>query len=80
MLIFKPKTKRYRISVDIEASGTVTLEKEIPLKLGQLDAVQAWATIYEELSRLHEETGIEFEARQETLKVEEWEDGNDMDK
>ena len=74
MLIFKPKTKRYRISVDIEASGTVTLEKEIPLKLGHFDAIQAWAMIYEELSRLHEETGIKFDPRQETLKVEEWVD------
>ena len=78
MLIFKPKTKRYRISVDIEASGTVTLEKEFPLKLGQLNAVQVWEAICEELSRLHEETGIEFEPRQETLKVEEWvDDDND---
>lgn len=76
MLIFKPKTKRYRISVDIEASGTVTLEKEFPLKLGQIDAIQAFETIYEELSRLHEETGIQFEPRQETLKVEELTDDN----
>ena len=71
MLKFKPKTKRYRISVDIEARGTVTLEKEFPLKLGQFATVPAWTTICEELSRLHEETGIEFEARPETLKVEE---------
>ena len=76
MLIFKPKTKRYRISVDIEASGTVTLEKEFPLKLRQIDAVQAFEIIYEELSRLHEETGIQFEPRQETLKVEELADDN----
>ena len=76
MLIFKPKTKRYRISVDIEASGTVILEKEFPAKPGQFDAVQAWTAIYEELSRLHEETGINFEPRQETLKVEEWVDDN----
>ncbi len=76
MLLFKPKTKRYRISVDIEASGTVTLEKEIPLRLGHLDVVQAWETIYGELSRLREITGIKFEPRQETLKVEEKMDEN----
>lgn len=76
MLIFKPKTKRYRISVDIEASGTVTLEKEFSQKFGQLDAIQAWTTIYEELSRLHEVTGIKFEPRQETLKVKECADDN----
>lgn len=76
MLKFKPKTKRYRISVNIEAKGTVTLEKEFPAKSGQPNAIPAWTTIYEELSRLHEETGIEFEARQETLKVEELADDN----
>ena len=76
MLIFKPKTKRYRISVDIEASGTVILEKEFPSKPGQPNAVPVWTTICEELSRLHEETGIEFEPRQETLKVEELADDN----
>ena len=71
MLIFKPKTRRYRISVDIAASGTVILEKEFPLKLGQFDAVRAWTAISEELSRLHEETGIQFEPVPKTLKIEE---------
>lgn len=76
MLIFKPKTRRYRISVDIAASGTVTLEKEIPEKRGPMSVVVAWTMICEELSRLHEETGIEFEAVPKTLKIEELVDEN----
>ena len=72
MLIFKPKTKRYRISVDIEASGTVTLEKEFPANASPA----AWLAVCDELYRLHKETGIKFEARPETLKVEEWVDEN----
>ena len=80
MLIFKPKTKRYRISVDIAASGNITLEKEFPEKRGPMSVVQAWTMICEELSRLHEVTGIEFEAVPKTLKVEELADGNEMDK
>ena len=69
MLIFRPKTKRYRISVDFTASGSVELEKDIPIT--ENISIRAWADIYEELIKLEKQTGIKFNPDSSSLKIEE---------
>ena len=67
--IFKPKTKKYKITFNVTAEGTMEIEKEIPVK-DDISASVVCAIGYE-LAEIKYQTGIKFDYDLSSVEIKE---------
>lgn len=72
--IFKPKTKKYKITFNVTAEGTMELEREIPVK-DDIGSHVASAIGYE-LAEIKYRTGIKFDCDFSSVKITEVSDAD----
>lgn len=74
--IFKPKTKKYKITFNVTAEGTMEIEREIPVKddIG----VCAISAIGYELAEVKYNTGIKFDYDLSSVEIKEVKDACDV--
>ena len=71
---FKPKTKKYKITFDVTAEGTMEIEKEFPAK----DDINicVMSAIGYELAEIKYQTGIKFDYALDSVKIKEVNDAD----
>lgn len=72
--IFKPKTKKYKITFNVTAEGTMEIEKNLPIK----DDIRGYImfTIGEELAEIKYQTGIKFDYDLDSVEIKEVDNAN----
>ena len=66
---FKPKTKKYKITFNVTAEGTMEIEREIPIKddIG----ICVMSAIGSELAEIKYQTGIKFDYDLDSVEIKE---------
>ena len=72
--IFKPKTKKYKITFDVTAEGTMEIEREFPIK--EDIGVHVTSAIGYELAEIKYNTGIKFDCDFSSIEIKEVDDAN----
>ena len=71
---FKPKTKKYKITFNVTAEGTMEIEKEFPVK-DDINVCVMSAIGYE-LAEIKYQTGIKFDYDLSSVEIKEVDNAN----